>query len=213
MVSPHSRATRWRRSMGRRAVALLALAAASWSVISVVAPAPSLAMNVVVATTDLPAGRVLTRSDVLLAQRPVPVHGPVLRDIDSAVGRRLATAMASGESLSSNRLVPRSVSEGLPPDLVALHVSVADPRALDLLSPGLHVSLHDLDGAEAARDVLVLSLDAVQESAGLSSLSTPGRATGLIVALPRDLAPRLFAGSASTDHGPTVHVVLDPSPR
>ncbi len=208
-LRPPSRRSRWRRVLVRRLAAITALLAAAWSVVGLIAPPPAPRVVVVTATADLPSGHLLGAQDLELRSRATPVDGPVLSRDSLAIGRRLAAPIARGEPVTTTRLVPRSVAEGLTDDLVALHVTVTDPRSLDLVAPGLHVTLHDLEGLEVARSVLVLSLDEPDEQNSLP-LSTSAARTGLVVALPRGIVPHLLGGTGAAEHGPTVHLVLDP---
>ncbi|HQF04690.1 MAG TPA: hypothetical protein PK868_11895, partial [Phycicoccus sp.] len=83
--------------------------------------------------------------------------------------------------------------------------------SLDLAHAGSRVSLHDLDGALIARDVLVLSIDPPpEEGMGLGSLSE--QRSGLVVAMSRDLVPQVLARHGLDGTPPTVHLVLDSTP-
>lgn len=200
--------------MLRRLAAAACLVAAALTLVRVLAPPAPPQATAVVAAADLPAGHLVQESDLTTWSGPVGLPGPVIRHSADAVGRRLAAPLATGELVTSSHLVPRSVADGLPADLVAMHLLVADPFSLDLVTPGSRVTLHGLDGVEMATSVRVLSLDPAQSGAGLDfAASAPtGRPTGLVVALPRTWVPRLLTPSGADTRGPTVHLVLESSP-
>lgn len=201
------RAARWRRTVLRRLVAFLALAGALVAAQVSLRPPPATTRAVVVATTDLSAGTVIARSDLTVERVPVALLGHpagVGSDVEGLVGRRLATPLAAGEPVSSTRLVPRSVAEGLPPGTTAVHLLATDDRMLDLVAPGVDVRLHrPADGAPLVERAAVLGVDPPPSDGSLAITPAPER--GLVVAVPDEALTTVLTGPDGAP--PRVHVL------
>lgn len=97
---------------------------------------------VVVAAHDLPAGRVLTAHDVAVARWPVALRPAGARgDPGILLGRRLAGPVTAREPITPARVVGADLAAGLPADLVAAPVVLADQHAADLIRPGNRIDL------------------------------------------------------------------------
>ncbi|QKE82536.1 SAF domain-containing protein [Arthrobacter sp. NEB 688] len=205
------RAARWRRSVLRRVLAAACLAGAVLAALHVVRPPPPPTTSVLVATRDVPAGSVLVAGDVTSAPVPVAAQQPgALTAVDTVAGRRTAGALAAGEAVTRTRLVPRSVTEGLPAGRVALHVVLADPGAAGLLVPGGVVAVHPGPGGPVlARDAVVLSLDPAPPPTAFGaepSAPTPGA----VLSLTPEAADRVLVGHGGTDGLVTVTLLATP---
>ncbi len=105
---------------------------------------------------DLPAGAKLGQTDLTTA-RSATVPDGALRYPAQAVGHLLSGPVRKGEVLTDVRLV--SADGPVPgPGRVAVPVRPADPGTIDLLSPGMHVTV--LKVAENGQ-ATVLAADAV----------------------------------------------------
>ncbi|MFC7491245.1 MULTISPECIES: SAF domain-containing protein [unclassified Knoellia] len=209
-----SRRARWRRWALRRTVAVACAVAALLALVGIVRPPSPATTTVLVAARALPAGTVLTASDVRSADlesrpRAVGAVGAVA-DPDELVGRRLASRVQVGEVLTVGRLVPQTPADGLPTDHVAAHVLLADERSLDLVSAGQRVTLFaDTGGSAVARDVLVLGVD-TPDDGGLPT-SLPGSHVsprGLVIALSPTALDQVFAGQRPDGGPPRVLAVV-----
>lgn len=202
-----SRRARWRRWALRRTAAVICAVGAVLALVGIVRPPAPATTTVLVAASALPPGTVLTASDVRAADATagsdaVGVVG-AMADPREVVGRRLTSRVLAGELLTAGRLVPQSPADGLPADIVAAHVLLADERSVDLVSAGLRVTLFADTGGEAlAHDVLVLGVDTPEDPTLTGSL--PGANTsprGLVVALSPTALESVFAGQRP-DGGP-----------
>jgi Flp pilus assembly protein CpaB len=145
------RARRYRRWAGAALLGLSALLA-----LSVVAPAPPATVQVTVAARDLPAGSVLTETDVAVATLVEGAWTPRSLDVAEVVGEVLAAPVSVGEPLTETRLRGATLLTGVPPGTVALPVRLADPGAAALVSGGDRIDLLAAvpgDGATAVRTV------------------------------------------------------------
>ncbi len=169
----------------RAAAALLAVAALFLALRPSPSPAtarPSADTPVAVAALDLPAGTVLSATDVAVVRLPPGVvPRGVVPDAGSLVGRALAGAVRAGEPLTDARLVGPGLTALLPAGLVAAPVRLADLAVAGLVRAGDRVNvlaaLPEAERAEAvAADALVLSApgtasDDVDPAAGLLVLA------------------------------------------
>lgn len=168
---------------------------------SVAAPA---GVPVAVAAADLPAGTVLTASDVAVARLPPEaVPGGTARDPASLVGRALAGSVRVGEPLTDVRLVGAGLTALLARDQVAAPVRLADLGVAALVRTGDRVDVlatppdagaaqvvasgalvlasGDSPTADATGGLLVLAVD--EPTAGL--LAAAAASSTLTVTLPR----------------------------
>ena len=129
----------------RAAAVLLAVAALFLALRPGPAPAtsrPPAATPVAVAALDLPAGTVLSASDVAVARLPpAVVPGGVVRDAGTLVGRALAGAVRAGEPLTDVRLIGPGLTALLPGGLVAAPVRLADLAVAGLVRTGDRVDV------------------------------------------------------------------------
>lgn len=161
------------------------------------APPPVPVIDVLAAAHDLSAGSVLLAEDLVTRAVPEGVvpDGVLLRE--AAVGRVLAGAVRSGETLTDVRLVGPALLAGADEDLVGVPVRLADPAATQLLRVGDRV------------DVLAASIDpdapptATVVAASVLVLAVPARSAELdgalvLVAAPAQTAARLAAAEVSS---------------
>lgn len=116
-------------------------------------------VSVVVAARPLAVGQPVGGSEVRVVSWPerlVPTG--VIREPREVLGRRLVSSVAPGEALTAARFSTRSLLEGRPADEVAVHVSVTDGGAVDMVGAGDRVDLLG-PGRVVARDLLVLRVD------------------------------------------------------
>lgn len=191
-------ALRSRRTAGRRhrvvrrtlALVLVALAGALALVRPTDGPVGAAA---VIARADLPAGHVLAESDLQSVRRADLPDGAIDASA-GATGRTLSAAVRRGELLTDARIVARDGPQP-GPDRVATPVRLADQQSVDLLAPGMHVTLIAVDETSGsttlAEDAVVLGIRA-PATAPLSA----GRATPVVVFAVRDGDARTVAGSA-----------------
>lgn len=124
------------------------------------------------AARDLPAGAVLTTSDLTAVElSPATVPGAV---VDDPVGRVLAGPVRAGEAVTDVRLIGPDLVAGRS-DLVAAPVRLPDAAAVDLLRVGDLVDLVAIDPQRGtsqvvAASVLVLALPGNSEAIGASAL-------------------------------------------
>lgn len=207
LTGPGRRA-RWRRAALRRLLSALLAATAVVLVVLQLRPPPEPTAPVVVAAHDLEAGSVLRGADLRVDHVPRPAVPPVaLTSLADALGRRVASAAAGGEPLTSTRLVPRGPLDGLPAGRVALHVVAADPASVDLLSPGLPARVYPSAGGPAlAVAAVVLATDPPATPSALGD--PPPR--GVVLSLSPTEADAVLAGHGSLDGPAAVAVVAAP---
>lgn len=191
------RAPRRTRKNGRawRAARRL-LAAALFVVAGVIATWPSPpepGVTVLTVAADLPAGHLLTAADIH--------ESVVLRPPDGALptgtpvaGRALAGAIRRGEIVTDVRLVPTSGPDP-GPGRRALTVRPVDPTSVDLISPGMQVSVVGIDPVGAATvltaDGIVLAVPVVDAVAG--------QLRPVLLGVPRADADRVSAATLTGD--------------
>ncbi len=148
---------------------LLAATLAAGSVVclaEVVAPSPPDTTLVLVASSDLAGGTVLSPDDVRLAKLPVDIApDAVLERPAQAVDRTLAGPVRKGEPLTDRRLVGDALVAGYGPDAVAIPVRIADPDVVQLLEVGDHIDVyaaggHSPQGAPVVGNAPVVALPA-----------------------------------------------------
>lgn len=209
-VAGPGRRARWRRRVLRRVLsALLAAAAVALVVTELRPPAPP-TVTVLVATRAVPAGSVLAPPDLRAAPVPADVIQPgALTIVSDAVGRRIGSALASGETVTAARLVPRGAADGLPRGRVAVHVVAADPAAVDLLVPGVGARVYPASGgAPLAVAAQVLATDPPGD--GPDALGPAPSSRGVVLSLTAAEADAVLGGHGSVDGPVTVTVVAAP---
>ena len=160
----------------RLLVALLVALAVATGLRSVAAPPPA-TVEVTVAASDLPAGRVLAEDDLRLVA--VPPEAAPAAAVRSPVGRTLAGALREGEPVTDVRLVGAGLTAGLT-GVVALPVRLPDAGAVALLQVGDEVDLLGADprGGEVRALALaarVLALPDADHDAATGPTGLPGR--------------------------------------
>jgi pilus assembly protein CpaB len=171
------------------------------------APAPDV-VPVAVAAVDLPAGSVLTASQVTVARMPPEVvPSGVVADPDLLRGRTLAAGVRAGEPLTDVRIVGAGLTAVLPEGQVAAPVRLADLAVAALVRTGDRV------------DVLATHSDATDAQLvadGVLVLAAPGTPAGpdadpaaglLLLAVEESTAARLAAAATTA----TLTVSLPPS--
>ncbi|MBR7744838.1 hypothetical protein KC207_16200 [Phycicoccus sp. BSK3Z-2] len=201
------RAARWRRSVLRRLLSAVCAAGAVAGVVHAVRPPPPPLSPVLVAARDVPAGSVLDAGHLTVVDVPDPARQPgALSVLADAVGRRVGSALASGEALTSTRLVPRTASDGLASGHVAVHVHLVDPGSVDLLTSGARVLVYPAEGGEPlADDATVLAVD---PPVPVGPLGGEQRARGVVLEVADASARAVLAGHGSLSGGPVVAVVV-----
>lgn len=191
---------RYRRPAGI-ACLLLAVAAA----LNLLASGQLGQRDVVVAMRDLPAGVVLTSSDVQLQQIPADAKDlQLLSDVQELVGQRLAVAVPAGTALRDYLLVGPGLLTGTAEGTVAVPIRLTDAATVGLMHPGqlVDIVLTTGDGFEKeirsetiAKSVAVLWVPASAKSefGMLSPSSNPG--DGIIVVAAEDSLSDDLAGS------------------
>lgn len=168
-------------------------------------PPSTLQSPVVVAATDLPAGAVLSASQLRIAPLPPEsVPDGALRELPAAEGKRLAAPIRRGGVLTDASTVGPGLLAGTPPGTAAVPVRVADPNSLQLIRTGQSVDLvlaeeSNREGRNASRiaaGVTVLWTGSGAEQSG-AWLGTPKDQSGLlVVAASPEVAPLLAGASA-----------------
>jgi pilus assembly protein CpaB len=214
---PHFRRPRSPVHTARRAgAALLAAAALVLALRPDPAPARDAAPATVplaVAATDLPAGRVLTASDLAVARLPPDVvPGGSARETAPLVGRVLAGSVRSGEPLTDVRLVGAGLTALLAPDEVAAPVRLADLAVAALVRTGDRVDVlatpPDAGAAQVvAPDALVLASGGSARDSPPGTLADP--AAGLLLIGVDEPTAALLAAAATSS---TLTVTLPRSP-
>jgi pilus assembly protein CpaB len=195
----------------RAAAVLLAVTAVVLALRPDHAPATTPAPDVVpvaVAAVDLPAGSVLTASQVTVARMPPEVvPSGVVADPDLLRGRTLAAGVRAGEPLTDVRIVGAGLTALLPEGQVAAPVRLADLAVAALVRTGDRV------------DVLATHPDATDAQLvadGVLVLAAPGTTAGpdadpaaglLLLAVEGSTAARLAAAATTA----TLTVSLPPS--
>ena len=188
--------------LARRIAATLLAAAA---IVLALRPSPALpadprpaAVGVAVAAADLPAGTVLSRAELTVAQLPPSaVPSGTAREPAPLVGRVLAGSVRAGEPLTDVRLVGTGLTRLLPEGLVAAPIRLADLAVAALVHTGDRVDVlataHDAQRADVvAADALVLATDGRPRDAS----ADPGGGL-LLLAVDAATAERLAATAAS----------------
>ena len=157
-------------------------------------------MSIVVAAQDLPGGSSLGADDIALADMPVAYLSPgTIADAESVLGRTIAGDIASGEPITSSRLVATG------PRTDGLHtvpVRLVDAEAADLLVPGSVVDLvlasGDIGGQVIAEGAKVITVPRRATSPGLGSSS---RTAGSLIVVATDRRTAVALAAVGTQPG------------
>ena len=158
--------------------------------------------QVVVAAADLPAGTVLSATDLRTAQLPGDaVPDGAISELADLAGRVLAGPVRSGEPVTDVRLVGPGLWSAVPEGQVATPVRLADLAVATLLRAGDRVDVLAAagDGAEPAVELvatgaLVLAVPGAAEGEGSSTAESSGL---LVLAVAPETAERLAAAGAA----------------
>jgi len=163
-------------------------------------PASADLVDVVVASADLPAGSTLTEQDLAVDAMPADYVPPgALTDLADALGRMIASGIATGEPLTNSRLV---TTDPRPDGLHTVPVRLADAEAATLLSPGSVIDLVLASGDTGARivaeGVQVVTIPRMSTSAGFGRDS---RAAGSLIVVATDRRTAVALAAAGTQPG------------
>lgn len=180
----------WTRTVAvRRLVAGMLVALAAFLALKPSGPPDA---PLLVADHDLRPGTTLSTSDMRVVRAPPAlVPSGALSNPSDAVGQVLAGAASAGEPITAARLVGPAntrLTAGRA-DAAAVPIRLADDGVADLLTPGSRIDIVAPDQAVLAADATVVT---VRSNVG-STATTGGQL--VLVALPRDLAPRVAAAS------------------
>lgn len=176
----------------------LCLACATWVVVGELRPAPPPTTPVLVAARTLPAGSVLTDTDVRVEPLASAPLGVVSAEV--AVGATLTIGLPEGVPVVGTMLLGPGLSEAAPPGWVVVPVPLADPVLAELLRVGDRVDLYlaagdtggRLDEAElVSAGALVLARDgptATAQTSWLAGSSSAERAVVVVAIRPQDAA-------------------------
>lgn len=183
-ASPRDRLTRPLRAV-RRAVlirrrllaAVLAAVAVATGVHAAAAPPPP-TERVLTAARDLPAGTLLSESD-LVEQEFAPESVPV-GVADDAVGRRLASPVRGGEPVTDVRLVGASLAAS-DPSLTAVPVRFPDAAMVGLLRVGDEIDVLATDPQGGGATVVAAGVPVLAIPPPDTAAASDGQAGALVV--------------------------------
>lgn len=206
-VTGASRRAGWRRHVLRRVAAATLLSTALLLVLLELRPLAPPSTTVVIARHPMAAGSVLGPGDLDAVHVPAAQAQPGhVRDPAEVTGRRIGSALATGEALTATRLAPRSASDGLAVSLTALHVVAADPDSVTLLHVGQRVVVYGPAGGPAlAQSAQLLAIDPSQPADPLSGRDAPSR--GVVLALERGEVQKVLTTSDAAPGAPVVHII------
>jgi Flp pilus assembly protein CpaB len=156
------------------------------------------------AARDLPAGTALAGAD--LVATPIPqrlMTAGAVADRSQATGKQLAAPMRKGQLLTDAQLLGPGLLAGTPPGSAAVHLRMADPSSIQLVSPGqlVNVVLTGANGydQQSPSEVLASSV-AVLWTSGQGGQTGQWLGTGetdglIVVAASPDQAARLAGAS------------------
>ncbi|MBB1509716.1 SAF domain-containing protein [Tessaracoccus sp. MC1756] len=181
-------------SWHRRAVGAVLAAAAVLMLGNSLAPAEGPTEPAVVISADLPAGHVLTASDVSLAHLPShSVPDGALTEADALVGRSTAVSLGGGTVLQPGML---AASRNTEPGRALVPIVLRDDNLRSLLNPGDRISLI----ATGYDEVEILTTDArvavlATPPSGGSPLASVSANSGpmILVDVPTSEAPMVAA--------------------
>ncbi|TDE94098.1 hypothetical protein EXU48_11670 [Occultella glacieicola] len=190
---PGSRARRWRAVLWRYRF-VLAAACLGWALVLVLAdlrPPAAATTPVLVVTGTLPAGSVLTETDVEVRQVRDPPPSTV--SFEEAVGSPLAIGVGPGTPVVPTLLVGPGLTGSAPAGTVVLPIRLADPALAQLVRVGDRLDLYlapvDSGGQVLESELITagaLILSRVDEPAADPSLfgatDPAGGPTGVVIA-------------------------------
>lgn len=199
----------WHLRLARRVLAALCVGLAVTGALRLAFPAPPPAGTVVLsAAHDLPAGHVLGEADLVRRRWPgrdAPSSWPAA---DALVGRRLASAVAAGDPLTSRAVTGSTRLTGLPRGSAALAVPAVEPVVADLLRAGDRVQVWA--GARLVAPAAVVLQTPVPESAGpgLSGGATGSSGRTVLVSLNESQTRALHTGRSAGPDVEALHLML-----
>ena len=157
-------------------------------------------VDVIVASADLPAGSTLTEQDLAVDAIPADYVPPgAVTNPADALGRMIASGIATGEPLTRSRLM---TTDPRPDGLHTVPVRLADAEAATLLSPGSVIDLVLASGDTGARivaeGVQVVTVPRISTSAGLGRDS---RIAGSLIVVATDRRTAVALAAAGTQPG------------
>ena len=165
----------------RRSIAASLAALGTLTALSLVVPGPGAQTQVLVASTSLSAGKILTASDLKQTFIPTESAWSSLQfESDKLVGRVLARSLAPNQPISNNDLVGSELLTGLPSNYVAVSLPISASTSRSLLDVG---NLIDVYGA---------SNDGLNNGVLIASQAR-------ILALANQVTGSMFSGSTQTD--------------
>ena len=197
-----SRRVQARRHRARRWTAGLLAGLAAFATVSALAPPGSAAVGepTLVARRDLPAGAVLTRGDLVLADRPAEVRPrTALTAYEPAVGKVAAVPISVNDVVTPERLRGAALLAGQPADHVAVTLPVAGLDVLGL-GPGDHVDVYAAGTGERVATAAVV-LAARTPPTDTLGAGGPGGAAAVTVSVPPVEAAAVAASLSGLDSG------------
>ena len=190
----------------RRLLAGILVSLACGIAVEAYLPPDARTVQLVTAGTDLPAGHVLTPSDLRLAAFPAAANSPgAFGEAGAVTGKRLAVPLHAGSILTDSFLVGPGLLTGTPTGTSAVPLRAADPAAAGLLSPGVLVDVMlapeiGFDGAAEATllaaGVPVLWITGTPEEGGGTWPGSAKADAGLVVVAARGQEAAALAGAS-----------------
>lgn len=196
---------RWHRgwlSHNRRFVMSLLLCAAAGLTVVQLTPSPAASASVIGAARDLPVGTTLTAADLLAVNVPAELAVAGITEPSEAIGKQLAAPLSTHQILWPGLLLGPGLLAGAPPGSTAVPLRMADPTAVQLLSPGHLVTIiragEDATGATTPPEVLARSVPVLwtSESGGGDAWLATADADGLIVVAATPNQNDMLAGAS-----------------
>jgi Flp pilus assembly protein CpaB len=181
----------------RRVLAATLAAGSVVCLAEVVAPTPPETTPVLVASSDLAGGIVLSPGDVRLVRMPAKLSPTAAFERpEQALGHTLAGPVREGEPFTDRRLVGDALVAGYGDAMVATPVRIADRDAVQLLEVGNHIDVYAAGGRTPDGGPVVANAPVV----ALPAPSDDTRSEGalVVVAVSVTDAARLAAASAES---------------
>jgi len=194
-----ARALLWRT---RFLVVAVCLGVVASSVVDALRPEPPATIGIAVAARALPAGTVLSSTDLRTAHLPAgSTPDRAARSAAKLVGATTAVPLTAGTPLVPGLLVPDDLAG--PPGTVVAAVRLADPAVTSLLVSGMRVDVlaatpDDAHGTVVASRALVLpSPTPDRPDAGPLAVAGEAESRPVLLAIAPDEVDELAAASAS----------------
>ena len=151
---------------------------AAWAILASLRSAPS-TVTVAAAARDLPAGAILTASDLTTTPMLSDSVTVELRDPDAAIGRVLLAPLHAREPLSATRLLD---ARNVPAGHAFVPVVLSQPELARMLRSGDRID--------------VISAHGVSTAAHVVAVDVSGNASTILVDVPEGIAAGLAASTA-----------------